>query len=170
MKPKDTDKDTPRRKRGRPAKQQKQAEAAPQPTSVADNNAEPSLSQAVSETEANTAPAPVQPESLQPDNAKTKAAEEPTAQETSGSVTNENPEENVPAEDTDAKNQQQSKDSTFGLFFRSERKFVPRSQREKEAAAAAKGQRPNYHKRTRARSPTAATAARPGQEKQEEPQ
>ncbi len=142
VKPKDADKDTPRRKRGRPAKQQKQAEATQQSTPVADNNAEPSLPQAVSETEANIKPTPVQPESFQPDNAKTSAVEELPAQETAAPITNENPEENIQAEDTEAKNQQQSKDSTFGLFFRSERKFVPRSQREKEAAAAAKANAP----------------------------
>lgn len=108
----------PRRKRGRPAKNPKPAAETP----------------AAPET-----PTPVQEITSEPVvNAveNTQPAEQPAvAAQPEQQTASEQPAEAAPA-----------KDSTFGSFFRSERKFVPRSQREKEeaavAAAAAKASAP----------------------------
>ncbi|MCM1094272.1 MAG: transcription termination factor Rho [Lachnospiraceae bacterium] len=136
---KTAEKETPKRKRGRPAKQAKPAEETEtaqnaevneQPADQADNAmpANPS-----SEPAQATSPA-TEPEIAAEANAPKEEAQAPVGTESGDDAQSQH--ENTP------KGQFQPKDSTFGLFFRSEKKFVPRSQREKEEAAAAKSNAP----------------------------
>lgn len=143
--------EAPRRKRGRPSKQQKAAEAA---AAAARQDADaamqlPDVDQAfpelpVADTEDDhrdlltmMAPLPA-----------IEAHEEPVAGLLPENNAEDTPAEQAPAAENVEKRQDDVqgerrrdfrpvKDSTFGSFFRSDRKFVPRSQREKEEAAAA---------------------------------
>lgn len=141
--------EAPRRRRGRPSKEQKAAEAA---LAVNENMAE--LPVPVEETVV-----------LQPDNAlaqpvhddddhrdaltlisplptveDTSAVENPTAEKQDVAVDESKTEDAAEAVVDKPRRDFRpgsNKDATFGSFFRSDKKFVPRSQREKEEAAVA---------------------------------
>ncbi len=142
----------PRRKPGRPSKAQLAAEAAAEkaraeliaiqqlPTPESEQNTPASESQ----------PAPAAPETVPVKNSLPEneprllpaaQTDTPAQQEPQGEIQLEpsaaepqNTDEQQPKAKRDFR---PSKDSSFGSFFRTERKFVPRSQREKEEAAAA---------------------------------
>ena len=142
---KEAEKESPKRKRGRPAKQPKPAEEASAPAgqdAVAASAGQPALQP----EDAEPARRVSEPASEKPE-AQASAAEKPEAEnvqrETKNELTMAQPEDAAqPQQENMPKGQSQQKDSTFGLFFRSEKKFVPRSQREKEEAAAAKSNAP----------------------------
>ncbi len=138
--PKEAEKEQPKRKRGRPAKQQKQAEPVEISTDTATERAASTEEKATAENAVSTpAPAKVSVQSdVQKDSEEIQgnSAENPEPATTSSDDLSQQHPDNAP------KGQSQPKDSTFGQFFRSERKFVPRSQREKEEAAAAKNNAP----------------------------
>lgn len=146
--------EAPRRKRGRPSKQQKEAEAAAR--NEANQAVEPAMLPMLDEPEASLpeiaaeeddhrdqltlmAPLPLNEKEepvagLLPENNEAPVADtqgEPQDATEGG----DKPEDDMPNERR--RDFRPSKDSTFGSFFRSDRKFVPRSQREKEEAAAA---------------------------------
>lgn len=142
---KEAEKESPKRKRGRPAKQPKPAEEASAPAgqdAVAASAGQPAPQPEDAEPARRVSePAPEKSE------AQVSAAEKPEAEnvqrETKNELTMAQPEDAAqPQQENMSKGQSQQKDSTFGLFFRSEKKFVPRSQREKEEAAAAKSNAP----------------------------
>jgi transcription termination factor Rho len=132
----------PRRKPGRPSKAQLAAEAAAE-------KARAEL--AATQQNANAAPAitPEAPTAQQDNNVNEQAtAQQPT--QTDAAPVDNNIQPQAADKQQESANAQQenpvepkkrdfrpSKDSSFGSFFRTERKFVPRSQREKEEAAAA---------------------------------
>ena len=141
---KDGEKEPPRRKRGRPAKQTK-----PQPE---ENVKEPKAKKAkvVAAATAEQPAAQIMPE-LQPAEAPLELTQgenelpaivqpDENAVEPKELPAPDAPAPDAPAKNNAPKNQQPGKD--FGSFFHSERKFVPRSQREKEEAAAAKNNAP----------------------------
>lgn len=146
--------EAPRRKRGRPSKQQKEAEAA----AMVNDDAveEKSLPVEVEQTETHVdeseldhrdqltlmAPLPVKNQDdnnvagLLPENGEEKKDDVASEQ---GEMPVAEGVENMDGEQPSERRRdfRPGKDSTFGSFFRSDRKFVPRSQREKEEAAAA---------------------------------
>ena len=151
----------PRRKPGRPSKAQLAAEAAAE-KALADNNiqseksedAAPALHEAevrapkkqekpVEQTpqivEAPTAPVVEEPKLLapNPEQPLLPAPDEKTATEPVASQPEQPAEGEATQQQPKKRDFRPSKDSSFGSFFRTERKFVPRSQREKEEAAAA---------------------------------
>jgi transcription termination factor Rho len=128
----------PRRKPGRPSKAQLAAEAA-----AAKARAEYAASQKPTDSAQETpakqpdntpAEQPVAQQPMQADAAP--AAESAQAQTAATQQEATAPAQEAPAEQK-KRDFRPSKDSSFGSFFRTERKFVPRSQREKEEAAAA---------------------------------
>lgn len=158
---------TPKRKRGRPSKNDKMARQQQDKNNAKENNsseeAAPNPEEAKTDLAPNDAPAPVtdvpelpvketeapallpeasdKEENIMPDNSEPKLLP-PSDEtvETVEAVNNNNPAPESPKDKETANpegNQPPVKASTFGSFFRSERKFVPRSQREKEEAAAA---------------------------------
>ncbi len=129
---KEGEKEPPRRKRGRPAKQPK-----PQPEDNGNDAQVKETKPAVKSEQ----PAAVMPE-LPP--AETPL-ELPQGDNEPNATQDAEPKalpaaDATPAKENMSKNQPTGKD--FGSFFHSERKFVPRSQREKEEAAAAKNNAP----------------------------
>ncbi len=154
----------PRRRRGRPSKEQLAAEAkareiqakqSAQPEENAYDEEVPELPQVKQDEEidnrdALTLISPLPQSEITEVDESEKLLPEPTADNSADSkvdIPQLSPEESQnPSLDgqPQAENPQQqkrdfrpSKDSSFGAFFRTERKFVPRSKREKEEAAAA---------------------------------
>lgn len=142
----------PRRKRGRPSKQQKEAEAAAIKNSQSDMSLLPSLDEPVAELPVSEpeedhrdqltlmAPLPVEEKKepvagLLPDGNVEHGSDTPELPAAQGEQESKTDEE--PQGEQRRRDFRPVKDSTFGSFFRSDRKFVPRSQREKEEAAAA---------------------------------
>ena len=146
----------PRRRRGRPSKEQLAAEAAalqnqPKEQDATDEKVEPvvepgrELPPHVEVVDDNdhrdimTLVAPL------PATEVTVSGEEPSATDEPKAVEEQAQEQELPVDENQPVAPQQGKkrdfrpgkDSSFGSFFRTERKFVPRSQREKEEAAAA---------------------------------
>ena len=146
----------PRRRRGRPSKEQLAAEAAalqnqPKDQDATDEKVEPvvepgrELPPHVEVVDDNdhrdimTLVAPL------PATEVTVSGEEPSATDEPKAVEEQAQEQELPVDENQPVAPQQGKkrdfrpgkDSSFGSFFRTERKFVPRSQREKEEAAAA---------------------------------
>lgn len=146
----------PRRRRGRPSKEQLAAEAAalqnqPKDQDATDEKVEPvveperELPSHVEVVDDNdhrdimTLVAPL------PATEVTVSGEEPSATDEPKAVEEQAQEQELPVDENQPVAPQQGKkrdfrpgkDSSFGSFFRTERKFVPRSQREKEEAAAA---------------------------------
>lgn len=151
----------PRRRRGRPSKEQLAAEArakAKQPAQIAEQDATPEnlpeLPQATHQAEEESdhrdaltlmAPLPVNPIveensangelPVVSQNDNTASPNEPTEPNATNDSTIEQ-QEGQPQQ-PQKRDFRPTKDSSFGAFFRTERKFVPRSKREKEEAAAA---------------------------------
>ena len=153
----------PRRKPGRPSKAQLAAEAAAEKARVE--------LQAIQQLPEAPAAQPADLPSEQPADTNTREMALPAPDDTANeqmllpapaAESQAAPETHAPAEDNNSDRQQQlepqqqtpaeqqqkkrdfrpSKDTSFGSFFRTERKFVPRSQREKEEAAAAAASAP----------------------------
>ncbi len=146
----------PRRRRGRPSKEQLAAEAAALQNQPKDQDATDEKVEPVVEPERELPPhvevvddndhrdimtlvAPL------PATEVTVSGEEPSATDEPKAVEEQAQEQELPVDENQPVAPQQGKkrdfrpgkDSSFGSFFRTERKFVPRSQREKEEAAAA---------------------------------
>ena len=146
----------PRRRRGRPSKEQLAAEAAALQNQPKDQDATDEKVEPVVEPERELPPhvevvddndhrdimtlvAPL------PAIEVTMSGEEPSATDEPKAVEEQAQEQELPVDENQPVAPQQGKkrdfrpgkDSSFGSFFRTERKFVPRSQREKEEAAAA---------------------------------
>ena len=146
----------PRRRRGRPSKEQLAAEAAALQNQPKDQDATDEKVEPVVEPERELPPhveaaddndhrdimtlvAPL------PATEVTVSGEEPSATDEPKAVEEQAQEQELPVDENQSVAPQQGKkrdfrpgkDSSFGSFFRTERKFVPRSQREKEEAAAA---------------------------------
>ena len=146
----------PRRRRGRPSKEQLAAEAAALQNQPKDQDATDEKVEPVVEPERELPPhvevvddndhrdimtlvAPL------PATEVTVSSEEPSATDEPKAVEEQAQEQELPVDENQPVAPQQGKkrdfrpgkDSSFGSFFRTERKFVPRSQREKEEAAAA---------------------------------
>lgn len=177
--------EAPRRRRGRPSKEQLAAEARAKEASVAtdiipEQNEPSAIVEAPTTTEPEiddhrdvltmTAPLPLDET---PNNSISTTDEKNESEEQIQAVSEISNNEGTEIPVESAENAQvsepqapkrdfrPSKDSSFGAFFRTERKFVPRSKREKEEAAAAA-------------AAAAATAPiviqEPGQELQQQPQ
>lgn len=146
----------PRRRRGRPSKEQLAAEAAALQNQPKDQDATDEKVEPVVEPERELPPhvevvddndhrdimtlvAPL------PATEVTVSGEEPSATDEPKAVEEQAQEQELPVDENQPVAPQQGKkrdfrpgkDCSFGSFFRTERKFVPRSQREKEEAAAA---------------------------------
>ena len=146
----------PRRRRGRPSKEQLAAEAAALQNQPKDQDATDEKVEPVVESERELPPhvevaddndhrdimtlvAPLPATEVTVSGEESSATDEPKAVEEQAQEQELPVDENQPMAPQQGKKRdfRPGKDSSFGSFFRTERKFVPRSQREKEEAAAA---------------------------------
>jgi len=141
---KEAEKELPKRKRGRPAKQPKPAEETPSPATQDATATEQPAPQPEDAAAARRVSEPAAEMTVPQNSAAEKPESENAQREPQNELTIAQSEDapQPQQENMPPKGQFQQKDSTFGLFFRSEKKFVPRSQREKEEAAAAKNNAP----------------------------